>query len=389
MFIPVSCDAVLYHLPIGTVCLIVVNIVVLVAMAMGLVDPDHGWILMYGQGLHPGQWLLSIFTHAGFMHLLGNVFFLWTFGLVTEGKLGWARFLATYLLIGVGQSALEQLVMLHAQPAAGSIGASAAICGLMAMACVWAPFSEVKMVGTLGIYFFSFDVSIVLLSAIYIGMEIAWTVVAGSVAGTVFASSTASSLLHLSGAVLGGVLGVIMLKRGVVDCDHWDIFSVIRGEQGESTPEELAAPSAEQIASHQQKKAHESKQKILAYLHIGQAPQALQVLRKVRDMKLPLELDRQEQLKLIVGLDQHRQWADAAPLMMQFVEQFPYNSSAVRLRLAQICLVELQRPAKALELLAKLVATQLNEKQDQLRKKITAVARKQIADGAVELDEAL
>ena len=61
----------------------------------------------------------------------------------------------------------------------------------------------------------------------------------------------------------------------------------------------------------------------------------------------------------------------------------------MRLRLAQICLVELQRPAKTLELLGPLSDAQLNENQRLLRKKLTAVAKKQIDEGAVELDEAI
>ena len=381
MILPVRCDAPLYHLPIATVGLIVTNILAFVLLITGQVDPIDGWILMYGQGMHPREWLLSIFTHGGFGHLLGNMFFLWTFGMVVEGKLGWWKFLATYLVIGVGESAIEQAIMLNTLGRPGSIGASAAVFGLMAMACVWAPMNDVKMFVLFGVYLFTFDATVVVLAAIYIGLDVTMAVILGSDAG--------GSLLHLMGVLLGGTLGAVMVKRKVVDCERWDIFTVMRGEQGEPTKEEVASPSEEQVAAHEQKKVREAKQKILAYLQIGQAPQALLVLRKVRDLKLPLELNRQEQLKIISGLDQHKQWADSAPLMAQFVEQFPENCAAVRLRLAQICLVELQRPAKTLELLGPLSDAQLNENQRLLRKKLTAVAKKQIDEGAVELDEAI
>jgi membrane associated rhomboid family serine protease len=390
MLLPVSCDTPLYHLPIATVGLIVTNIVAFALLITGQVDPLNGWVLMYGQGMHPAQWLLSIFAHGGFGHLLGNMFFLWTFGMVVEGKIGWWRFLAAYLVIGLGESAIEQAIMLGSPSGPGSVGASAAIYGLMAMACIWAPMNEIKMVGFLGYYFFTFDVTVVVLAALYVGIEVAWALITSSIASALMIDSSAwSSVLHLMGAVLGGILGVVMVKRKLVDCDNWDIFAVLRGEQGEPTKEELAPPSVEQVAAHQQKKALEAKQKILAYLQIGQAPQALLILRKIRDLKLPLELSRQEQLKLIAGLDQHKQWADSAPLMAQFVEQFPDNCAPVRLRLAQICLVELQRPAKTLELLGPLQHAQLNENQNLLCKKLTAVAKHQIDEGAVELDEAI
>ena len=43
--------------------------------------------------------------------------FLWGFGLVVEGKLGWWRFLLIYLAIGVTQCAFEQTIMLGYDPA--------------------------------------------------------------------------------------------------------------------------------------------------------------------------------------------------------------------------------------------------------------------------------
>ncbi len=381
MFVPVSCDALLYHWPKATVALILINVAVFVAMLTGRIDPLHGWVLMYGQGLHPTEWFLSLFTHAGLGHLLGNMFFLWTFGLVTEGKLGSLRFLACYLLIGAGESGLEQAIMLHASPGPGSLGASAAIYGLMAMACIWAPMNEVKMVGFFGYYFFTFDVAVGLLSAIYVGFDLTLVMLLGS--------DAASSLLHLTGAVIGGVLGTVLLKRKLVECEHWDLFAVLRDEAGKPTAAELAPPSAEAVAAHQQRRSQEAKRKILAYLHINEAPQALLLIRKLQDLKLPLELNRNEQLSLILGLHKHKRWAESAPLMAKFLEEFPDDSAAVRLRLAQICLVELQRPAKTLELLAPLSSAALNEKQNLLRKELTKVANKQIAEGAVELDEAI
>jgi len=359
MLVPVSCDAPLYHLPFATVGLILANVVVFVAMITGAVNPLDGWVLMYGQGMHPTEWLLSLFTHADFGHLLANMFFLWVFGMVTEGKLGWWRFLACYFVIGWGQSAIEQALMLHSLPGPGSVGASAAILGLLAMACVWAPMNDVKMIGLIGYYPISFDLAVGALAAIYVGLDLALVIFLGDFAG--------SSLLHLMGVVLGAILGVVLLKRKQVDCDRWDLFTVLRGEQGQPTKEELAPPPAEKVAAHQQLKAEEAKQKILAYLQIGQAPQALLVLRKVRDMKLPLELNRQEQFKLIAGLDQHKQWADSAPLMANYLAEFPDGSEAVRL----------------------LNRATLNDKQTLLLKNLTAVAKKQIDEGAVELDDVI
>jgi membrane associated rhomboid family serine protease len=382
MFLPISCDAPLYHMPFATVGLIVANVAVFGAAVTGMIDPLDGWVLIYGEGMQPTQWLMSIFMHAGLGHLIGNMFFLWTFGIVIEGKLGWSRFLACYLAIGIGESALEQAIMSSALPQPGSIGASAAIYGLMAMACVWAPMNEVKMLFSFGIvYFGTFDVPIGLLAAIYVGIDLTMTILFGMDSG--------GSFLHLLGALMGAVLGIVLLKRKQVDCERWDLFAVLRGEQGQPTKEEIAPPTTEQLASQAERRGAEAKRKLLAYLAIGQAPQALAVYRKIRDFKWPVELSQKEQFKLIAGLDQHKQWADAAPLMASYLEDFPEASEAVRLRLAQICLVELERPQRTLELLEMLGQAQLNEKQQLLHKQLVKVAKQRIEDGAMELDDVL
>jgi membrane associated rhomboid family serine protease len=381
MLLPVSCDAPLYHMPYATVGLIVANIVAFVAIVSGSTDPLDGWVLMYGEGMHPTEWLLSIFAHGDAEHLIGNMFFLWTFGMVVEGKLGWWRFLACYFIIGVGESAIEQAIMLNRAPGPGSLGASAAIFGLMAMACVWAPLNEVKMVYWFGIWFGTGEVTIGLLAAIYVGLDVTLTLWLGMESG--------GSFMHLLGVVMGAVLGVALLKRRMVDCERWDLFTVWRGEQGQPIKEELAPPSMKQIAGQTERRTQEAKKRLLAYLAIDQAPQALQVVSKARDLKLPLSLSRQEQLKLIAGLDQHKLWADAAPLMAAYIQDFPDGSDAVRLRLAQICLVELRRPAKSLELLSTIEPAKISESQNSLRRKLQAVAQRQIEDGEVELDAAI
>src|SRR5688500_1721165 len=102
MIIPYNTDAPLYHRPFATIGLIAANTLAFVAL---LGHPNvESWMLALGQGLHPLQWITSLFLHDGLMHLLGNMFFLWVFGLVIEGKLGWWRFLLVYLGLGAFES---------------------------------------------------------------------------------------------------------------------------------------------------------------------------------------------------------------------------------------------------------------------------------------------
>jgi membrane associated rhomboid family serine protease len=71
----------------------------------------------------------SLLLHAGLLHLLGNLLFLWVFGRAVEAAMGSARFLGFYLLCGV----LAGLVHTLVQPASTlpTIGSSGAISGVM------------------------------------------------------------------------------------------------------------------------------------------------------------------------------------------------------------------------------------------------------------------
>ncbi|HEV3416610.1 MAG TPA: rhomboid family intramembrane serine protease, partial [Pirellulales bacterium] len=92
MLIPYNTDAPLYHFPFVTIGLIAVNAIVLVVTMQADPSAVKPWELQFGHGLQPGQWVSNNFLHSDIVHLLGNMFFLWGFGLVVEGKLGWWRF---------------------------------------------------------------------------------------------------------------------------------------------------------------------------------------------------------------------------------------------------------------------------------------------------------
>jgi len=78
----------------------------------------------------------SMFLHGSALHLIGNMLFLCLLGLLVEGALGPARFLALYLLSGLG-AGLAWLGWQAGSPAI-AVGASGAIAGLMgALAVLW------------------------------------------------------------------------------------------------------------------------------------------------------------------------------------------------------------------------------------------------------------
>jgi membrane associated rhomboid family serine protease len=71
----------------------------------------------------------SMFLHGGWMHLVGNMWFLWIFGNNIEEAMGHARYLAFYLICGILASASH--IFSSSNSAIPSIGASGAIAGVL------------------------------------------------------------------------------------------------------------------------------------------------------------------------------------------------------------------------------------------------------------------
>jgi len=73
--------------------------------------------------------ITSMFLHAGFLHLAGNMLFLWIFGDNVEDFFGHLPYLLFYLVCGIGAGLLHVLFNLHSNIPA--VGASGAISGVM------------------------------------------------------------------------------------------------------------------------------------------------------------------------------------------------------------------------------------------------------------------
>jgi membrane associated rhomboid family serine protease len=94
--------------------------------------------------------LTSMFMHGGWMHIIGNMWFLWIFGNNVEDSMGHARFAVFYILCGIA-AALLQIV---SAPGSGvpMVGASGAIGGVMGAYIMLYPRVNVHMLVFLGIF---------------------------------------------------------------------------------------------------------------------------------------------------------------------------------------------------------------------------------------------
>jgi len=149
----------------------------------------------------------SLFLHGGWVHLLGNMLYLWIFADNIEGRLGHLRFLTFYLLCGLGAS----LAHIFANPTSSvpSIGASGAIAGILGAYFILYPKSRII---TLVPIFFFFQI-IELPAFIFLGVWFLMQFFNGVLtlgSGTMQAGGIAW-WAHIGG-FLSGIFFIILLK---------------------------------------------------------------------------------------------------------------------------------------------------------------------------------
>ena len=96
---------------------------------------------------------VSMFLHGGWLHLIGNMLFLFVFGRSVEDRFGHARFLALYFVSGVGAAFLH--IYLNAGSRIPSIGASGAIAGILGAYFICFPRARITTVIFLVFFFWT------------------------------------------------------------------------------------------------------------------------------------------------------------------------------------------------------------------------------------------
>ena len=101
--------------------------------------------------LHLITLVTSMFLHGGWMHLIGNMLFLWVFGRNLEDLIGGGRFLIFYLVCGLVAAVVQVIANPYAR--VPTIGASGAIAGVMGAYLIKFPRSQIDTLVLLFIFF--------------------------------------------------------------------------------------------------------------------------------------------------------------------------------------------------------------------------------------------
>lgn len=148
--------------------------------------------------------LTAMFMHGSWMHLLGNMLYLFIFGDNLEHRLGWKRYLIFYLLTGIiaSLSHVFSAYFLQQSTITPSLGASGAISGVLGGYMLLFPKLKVKAI-------FLYQI-IVIPAALALGIWIAFQIVSGMLSG---GGGGVAYAAHIGGFVAGLLLIKIFDKR--------------------------------------------------------------------------------------------------------------------------------------------------------------------------------
>ncbi len=157
----------------------------------------------------PATVFTSMFLHGGWLHLLGNMLFLWVFGDNVEDSVGHVRYLVFYLLAGLGAVALQ--VFIDQDGAIPMIGASGAIAGVLGAYLVLYPRATVAVLIPWLWFFGAFPVPAVFLIGAWFFLQLLNGV--ASIATATGVDTGIAFWAHVGGFLTGLALVFVFRRR--------------------------------------------------------------------------------------------------------------------------------------------------------------------------------
>jgi membrane associated rhomboid family serine protease len=203
-----------YSRPVVTVLIILLNVLVFLFQVSlephsldrfialyGLVPADFAWVNVF----------TSMFLHGGWMHLIGNMWFLWVFGDNIEDVLGKWRYILFYLACGAAAGMAQ--CFLNSDSTVPMVGASGAIAGIMGAYMIKFPGARIVSLVMIVIFVTTVEVPAWLMLIFWFGTQFLNGV--GSI-GTSHASHAGgvAFMAHVGGFLAGIALILLMGPRG-------------------------------------------------------------------------------------------------------------------------------------------------------------------------------
>lgn len=203
------------HKPFLTYLFIAINVGVFLLQVSMPANQQASFVYEYGsipveitRGIDIHTLLTSMFLHGGWMHLIGNMLFLWVFGDNIEATIGYVNYFIFY--IGGGLFAALAHCLLAANSDVPCVGASGAISACLGAYLVMFPKSQIQVLFVL--FFRTFSVSAIYFLGFWILQQFISGI--GSLSAQTNANAGVAYWAHIGGFVFGVIAG--FLFRGKV-----------------------------------------------------------------------------------------------------------------------------------------------------------------------------
>jgi membrane associated rhomboid family serine protease len=218
--IPLHDDNPTRHIPVVTIGLITLNVLVfLYELSLPGKEAINAFFASYaltpanltGSPRLPDYATVatSMFLHGGWMHLIGNMWFLWIFGNNIEDSVGRAKFVFFYLLCGAAAAGAQ--IAINPSSTTPMVGASGAVSGVLGAYLLLFPSARVLVLIPIWIFWRIFYVPAWLMLVIWFGLQL----LSGLAVLGVNLTGGIAFWAHIGGFVAGMVLILPFKKRRV------------------------------------------------------------------------------------------------------------------------------------------------------------------------------
>lgn len=200
-----------YRRPTVTLIIIAVNVLVfLYELSLGMSSYAlNRFIMHYGivpDRLHYSSIITSMFIHGGFLHIAGNMWFLWIFGRGVEDLLGHAKYLFLYFACGIVGALVY--IMVSSNSTVPTIGASGAIAGIMGAYLIKFPRAHIVTLVFIFVFITTVDIPAAFLLLYWFAIQFFSGI--GSVGYSQVSNGDVAWFAHVGGFLAGMALMMMM-----------------------------------------------------------------------------------------------------------------------------------------------------------------------------------
>jgi membrane associated rhomboid family serine protease len=162
----------------------------------------------------------SMFLHGGWLHILGNMLYLWIFGNNVEDRMGRIPFLLFYLVGGITAALTQVVISPHSE--VPLVGASGAIAAALGAYIVLFPGARILSLVFLGFFYQLLEVP----ALVILGFWFVLQLISGAAAlGATTATGGVAFFAHIGGFVLGVAVGLLLrvVGAGTVRGRPWSV----------------------------------------------------------------------------------------------------------------------------------------------------------------------